>query len=253
MNKAVWKKLRQIYVFMEKVYPANWQTRWNKTPYMTSFADQEKIDEFVRKFGMLESVPGHVWACIGLWMNLRQLCPSLDRLVNSEEIYERLWAHDLGETYRGDISYAVKIHSRLDEGKEDERRDLIKLAKSLPLKERKKLLRWFDEFEEKQGEKNLELEVLVSRWIDNLQGDHFAIVFGNSLSRYSQTIEKIVTKRSALRSRILIDSLASFAKKSSRDKKLYVKAAEEVESVAKAHIELIRQKGIKVDLSALGF
>lgn len=253
MDTGIQKKLRQIYFFMEKVYPANWQTRWNKTPYMTSFAEQEKIDKFVSKVGMLESVPGHVWACIGLWMNLRQLCPNLDKLVDSEEIYERLWAHDLGETYRGDISYSVKIHSRLDEGKEEERKDLIKLAQNLPFRERKRLISWFDEFEEKEGEKDLKFEVLVSRWVDNLQGDHFAIVFGKNLSKYSETIEKIVSKRSALRSRTLIDSIKSYAKKSRVNEKLCAKAAEEVAAVATAHIELIRQKGITLELSQIGF
>ena len=56
MNKVVLKKLRQIYSFMERAYSANWQTRWNKTPYMTSFAEQEEIDKFVNKVGKLESV-----------------------------------------------------------------------------------------------------------------------------------------------------------------------------------------------------
>ena len=253
MVRGIREKLRRIYSFMESVYPANWQTRWNKTPYMTAFAEQEKIDMFVREVGMLESVPGHVWACIGLWMNLRQLCPNLNKLVNSEEIYERLWAHDLGETYRGDISYAVKIHSRLDEGKEEERIDLIKLARILPFRERKRLIRWFDEFEEKEDEKGIKLEVLVARWIDNLQGDHFAVVFGDNLSRYYETIEKIIKKRSAGRSKRLIVDLKQKAIDKKDKSQSYIKAAEEVLAVILAHIESIRKKNIKLDLSELGF
>ena len=253
MDKAARKKLSRIYSFMERAYPANWQTRWNKTPYMTSFAEQEEIDKFVNKIGKLESVPGHVWACIGLWMSLRQLCPNLDKLVNSEEIYERLWAHDLGETYRGDISYAIKIHSRLDEGKEEERKDLVKLTSNLPLKERERLIRWFDEFEEKEDEKGIKLEVLVARWIDNLQGDHFALVFGNNLARYKETLEKITKMRSAGRSKRLIDYLKQKAKDKNAKPQSYIKAAHEVRVVILAHIELIRSRVVKFDLSELGF
>lgn len=253
MDKTVRKRLREIYSFMEKVYPANWQTRWNKTQYMASFAEQEKIDKFVNKVGKFESVPGHVWACIGLWMSLRQLCPNLDKLVNSEEIYERLWAHDLGETYRGDISYAVKIHSRLDEGKDEERKDLIKLARNLPFRERKRLIRWFDEFEEKEDEKSVKLEVLVARWIDNLQGDHFVLVFGNDLDRYTKTLEKITKKRSAGRSKRLIDYLRQKAQTKKDKSQSYIKAAQEVRAVILAHITSIRKRSIKFDLSELGF
>src|SRR3989344_3267108 len=253
MDKVARKKLRQIYSFMERAYPANWQTRWNKTPYMTSFAEQEEIDKFVNKIGKLESVPGHVWACIGLWMSLRQLCPNLDKLVNSEEIYERLWAHDLGETYRGDISYAIKIHSRLDEGKEEERKDLVKLTSNLPLKERERLICWFDEFEEKKDEKGIKLEVLVARWIDNLQGDHFALVFGNNLARYKETLEKITKMRSAGRSKRLIDYLKQRTRSKKGNHQSYIKAAGDVRAVILAHIKFLSEKKIKLDLSELGF
>jgi len=229
--------LKQIYSFLAGVYPGNWQTRWGKTPYMSSFADQEDINNFVFSKGKFESVPGHVWACIGLWMQLRRICPNLNKLVDSEEIYERLWAHDIGETEMGDISLAVKIHGRLDEGKMDERKDFIKLTSSLPSREAKLLLGWFDEFEGVSEKENL-LETLVARWVDNLQGDHFALVFGNDLSRHSETIEKIVKKRSAARSRALVDYLGKSGKK---------RAANEVWEITKAHIQIIQEAGIKIN------
>lgn len=240
---------------MEQVYPGNWQTRWSKTPYMKVFAEQKDIDKFVKSVGKFESVPGHVWACIGFWMHLRKACRALDKLVNSQEIYERFWAHDIGETHRGDISYAVKIHTSLREGKEEEREDFIKLTKGLSKGERKTLLRWLDEFEGKVRERDLPLEVLVVRWIDNLEGDHFALTFGNNHRKYSDTIEKIVKKRSAARAKSLINYLtkhAKHAKKEKSKKSLYIKAAFEVKEVMKLHINLIKKAGVKIDFFELG-
>ena len=246
------EKLKRAYSFMARVYPANWQTRWGRTPYMRSFAQQRDINKFIRDVGKFESVPGHVWACIGLWMHLKGACPALDKLVDSLEVYERLWAHDIGETHKGDISYAVKIHTSLDEGKSEERSDFIKLTKGLHKRVRQRLLKWHDEFE-KEESSGLPLEVMVTRWVDNLEGDHFALTFGNSLGKYSDTIEKIVKKRSAERAKAIIDYLSKKAKRVKENKNLYKKAIGEVNEVMRFHTRLIRKKGIKLDLSELGF
>jgi hypothetical protein len=244
------KKLARIYLFFKSIYPANWQTRWSKTPYMKSFAQQSDIDKFVKRAGKFESVPGHVWACIGLWMHLRSACPSLDKLVNNQEIYERLWAHDLGETLSGDVSYAVKIHGRLDKGKDLERKGYVKIVKFLDKKDKTRLVRWFDEFE---GEKdNLGLEVLIARWIDNLEGDHFALTFGKSLSKHSELISEIVRKRSVARAESIISLLEKRGKRG-KNASLCKKAAEEVKEVMRFHLGFIRKKKIRINLSELGF
>ena len=243
-------QLEKSYSFFGSIYPANWQTRWSKTPYMKSFAQQGDIDKFVKKVGKFESVPGHVWACIGLWMHLRKVCPSLDKLVDSQEIYERLWSHDLGETLSGDISYAVKIQKRLDLGKDLERKGYIKILKPLDRKDRAKFVKWFDEFE---GEKSdLPLEVLIARWIDNLEGDHFVLTFGKSLSGYSKLIAEIIRKRSVARAGNLINLLEKMDKRGKKGK-FCKKAAGEVKEVMRFHIGLMRKRKIRLDLSELGF
>jgi len=252
MNKNINEKLKRAYSFMAQVYPANWQTRWGKTPYMSSFAQQSDINKFIKNRGKFETVPGHVWACIGFWMHLRQACSSLAKLTDSEEVYERLWVHDIGETHKGDISYAVKIHTSLDEGKSEERSDFIKLTKGLHKRVRQRLLKWHDEFEKKESS-GLPLEVMVVRWVDNLEGDHFALTFGNSLEKYSDTIEKIVKKRSAERAKAIIDYLSKKAKRVKENKNLYKKAIGEVSTVMRFNTRLFRKKGIKLDLSELGF
>ena len=252
MNKNINEKLKRAYWFMEQVYPANWQTRWGRTPYMKSFAQQSDVNKFIKSKGKFESVPGHVWACIGFWMQLRQACPSLDKLIDSEEVYERLWVNDIGETYQGDISYAVKIYTSLEEGKSEERSDFIKLTKGLSKRVRQRLLRWHDEFEKKES-LGLPLEAMITRWVDSLEGDHFALTFGNSLKEYSDTIEKIVKKRSAERAKAIIDYLFKKAKGVKESKNLYEKAIGEVGEVMRFHTRLIRKKGIKLDLSELGF
>lgn len=245
--------LRRVYEFMKGVYPANWQVRWGETPYMSSFSDQGEIDQFVSRSGKFESVPAHIWGCIGLWMNIRRICPSLDKLTDSTEVYERLWGHDLGETYLGDISLASKIHTDVNTGKVEEREEYTRLFAPLPEGQRERMIEWFDQFEHTEGGVRRPLEVLVARWIDHLQGDHFALVFGNDLEEYSPTIEKIVRKRSVLFSRILIDSLRLRAKEEPDKKDIFLQAADEVEDIARIHIEMIREAGIELDLTGLGF
>lgn len=147
MNKKISKQLSKMYDFMGKVYPANWQTRWGRTPYMGRFASQIEIDEFVQNSGRFETIPGHVWASMGLWNFTRRACPALDSLVNSTEVYERLWSHDLGETHQGDKSLYLKFHHQKDDGKEDERKNFVKMIDGLPEVWKTELLSWFDEFE----------------------------------------------------------------------------------------------------------
>lgn len=217
---------------------------------MKSFAQQRDINRFVKKVGKFESVPGHVWACIGLWMHIKDNCPSLDRLVNSQQVFERLWAHDLGETLSGDISYAVKIKKSLRLGKRVERKNYIKIIKPLDKKVRQKLTSWYDEFES-EG-RNLPIEALVARWIDNLQGDHFLLSFGNNLSKYSETIRNIVEARSVARAKSIIEFLEKSAMKA-KNVRIYKKAADDVKEVMRFHIGLMRKRKIRISLSELGF
>lgn len=88
------------------------------------------------------------------------------------------------------------------------------------------------------------IEDLIARWIDNLQGDHFALTFGNNLPEYSSVIEKIIKQRSILRSYRLINHLKQHQ---------LIEAAEEVDLVTKTHIGLIKQAGITINLAEFEF
>lgn len=80
--------------------------------------------------------------------------------------------------------------------------------------------------------------------MDNLQGDHFAMTFGNNLGKHSEAIEKVVKKRSAARARDLINFLQSDS---------HSQAAAEVGAVMQFHANKFREAGVELNLSELGF
>lgn len=215
---------------------------------MKSSEAKEEFENFVSTKGKIESVAGHVYMCIGFWIFLKDISPNLASVVNSEEVIERIWVHDIGETSVGDVSLASKIDN-VNLGKDQERTAYQELISPLPEPIKNRLISWFDDFEDGSGSKPL--EALVARWLDHLQGDHFALTFGIDLTNHSETIEKIIKKRSVLRSRELIDALKRRAQELDRNE--YGLAATEVQNIALAHIDLIREAGIKVDLTELGF
>lgn len=95
---------------MSEAYEGNWQNRWQGTPYL----------EKAVKSGKSESVVGHVWGAMEFWFQLRRVCPKLDSLVDSLQVYEVLLNHDLGETYAGDVPLYLKVYGKKD-NKEEER------------------------------------------------------------------------------------------------------------------------------------
>lgn len=243
LAKGIKDKISKAFSFMEKVYKANWTTRWENTPYMPSFAGQEKVRNFIENYGKFEPISGHTWAAIGFWIQLRNILPSLNKLVDSNEIIERLWYHDLGEILKGDVSEMTIIREGVEKKFEDERKSYSELINFLPKDDKERLLKWFYEFESDLHE-DLPLEAIVVRWIDNLQGDHFALTFGNNFQKSSPIIEKIVKKRSARTARMLIKILQKRRERT---------AAKEIDEVMRFHIEKIREAGVKLDLSGLGF
>src|SRR3989338_4634878 len=100
--KDLEKSLEGMYKFMALSYHGNWQYRWNGTPWL-----ENNI-----KSGRNEPITGHEWACIGFWFYLSRICPALSALVDKGEIYERLWSHDLGETFAGDISQFLQLNGK---------------------------------------------------------------------------------------------------------------------------------------------
>ncbi len=223
------KQLDGMYKVLSEAYKGNWQYRWHDTPYLKDAIESGKV----------ESIAGHVWGTMQFWFYLKRLCPNLDSLVDTIEIYEILLNHDLGETNSGDIPLYRKVHGESD-NREGQREDLKFISNGLP-ETRNKLLKWFDEFE--QSIESIDrLEVLVSKWIDNMQGNHFALTFGKNLPKYSKAINGILQMRFVVYTNRLIDVLRSGNQ---------TEAVSEVKEVAQHHAEQIKKAGIDFDTSKL--
>src|SRR5574340_1134190 len=178
-------QLDGIYLFLSEAYKGNWQYRWGGgIPYMNS----------VNKKGHQESILAHQWSMMALWYQLRRLCPNLDKVVSSEKIYEIILNHDLGETYTGDISVFAQVRDKIRDKHLLERQELAKMAKSLPKSSQKGMLAIFDQYEQ-EADQIKSPEVLLARFLDALQGDHFAMVFGDKLPKNNPIIKTIVQKR----------------------------------------------------------
>ncbi len=226
MNKELNSKIDGVYRLMADAYNGNWKFRWGGTPYF----DTDKT-------GSVESVVAHEWGCSLFWLVLRRACPALDKAVNSNEVYEILLTHDLGETHQGDISRFRQLQGH-GEGKHLSERDAIDLmTQPVESDTRLAILNWFDEFE-KRPEEMTKLEVLVAKFIDSLQGDHFALTFGHDLPANSELISKIVNKHTVPYARRLMEVL---------EQKGHFEAKEEVLQIFRHHIEGMSAVGIKLD------
>ena len=228
-GKEIKSSLDGMYQLLSEPYKGNWQYRWQDTPY---------LEEAV-KSGKVESVVGHVWGTMEFWFQLRRLCPKLDSLVDTTEVYEILLNHDLGETNAGDIPLYRKVHGAKD-NKEGERSDLEQISGNLP-ETQQELLTWFDEFEQ-EVEKIDRLEVLVAKWMDNLQGNHFALTFGRNLPEYSEPINGILQMRFVAYTNRLLGVLEG---------RNEAEAVNEVRQVAQHHADIIKATGIDFDTSNL--
>lgn len=228
-DKTTNKSLNSIYKFMADTYHGNWQYRWGKTPWM-----QKHI-----KIGRNESISGHQWACIGFWFHLSRVCPSLEALVDTKEIYERLWSHDLGETFEGDVPQFDQLSGRGVNKHITERKEIEKMGKQIPRKILKQMLDWFTEFEE-DFENMDNLEVLVAKFIDTVQGNHYAVVFGNNLSEHSQAIDKIVGRSLIPIATRLLEILRQRGHK---------KAHQEVMNVTTHLLKFFKKAGVKINFN----
>jgi 5'-deoxynucleotidase YfbR-like HD superfamily hydrolase len=228
MSKEIKKEIEATYAFMSNVYLGNWQYRFKGTPHMSNMLKQNKK----------ESILAHELSCIGFWFNLRKVCPNLNKLVNSEKIYEILWGHDLGEILAGDISLTHQVKGKGNDKNKNERREIIKMAGKIPKQTLSELLENFDAFEKKIEEID-DLEILICKLIDNIQGHHFALVFGNDFYEHSEIINKILNYSFVPRARRLLKIL-----KERKHKKAY----EEVESIINSFIEMFRKSGVKLKL-----
>ncbi len=224
---AISKVLDEINIFMGRVYHGNWKNRWADTPFMTEF----------NASGKSESILGHMWALKELWFQIKQVCPELNKVVNSELLYEKIMNHDLGETNdEGDISMTRQLRGEGQNKKLTEREQLLSLTDSLSEKTQSIILNNFDEFEE-APENISNIETLVAKYLDTLQGDQFALIFGNNLPDNSELIDKIIKFRFVKYSQRLIEVL---------DEKGYIDASDEVVIIANHHLGQIRSAGIRI-------
>ncbi len=228
-QKKTEKLIIGMYKLLSQAYKGNWQNRWRDTPYFKHAFDQGKV----------ESIAGHAWAAMEFWFLLRRICPKLDSLVNSMEVYEILLNHDLGETDKGDVSLYQKIKGAADD-KMAERQGVEKLSQQLP-EIKRELLGWFDEFEG-EVEKIEKLEILLAKWIDNLQGNHFALTFGKRLPQFSKEINSILQIRFIPYTNRLIHALEERGEKG---------AIKEVKQITQQHAKFIKAAGINLDTSRL--
>ena len=223
------KQIDGMYRLLAEAYTGNWQNRWEGTPYLQSALDKGKV----------ESITGHSWGTMEFWFLLRRVCPNLESLVSSVEVYEILLNHDLGETHKGDVPLYRKINGEVDD-KMIERQGVEILSEQLP-DTRRELLGWFDEFETEIDRVD-KLEILVAKWIDNLQGNHFALTFGKELPTYSKPMNSILQIRFVPYTNRLIQVLEERGEK---------EAIKEVKEIARYHTELIKARVINFDTSKL--
>lgn len=183
MKKNSDKKLDTIYRFMAETYEGNWSYRWGGVPWMKHRA----------KAGKNESILAHEWACMGFWLVLKDVCPALRALVDTTEIYERVWGHDMGETFIGDISQFRQLRGAGKDKHVLEQEEIRRMTAALSPQTARKLQKYSLYFE-KPIEKVTKLEVLVAKLIDTIQGNHFAFVYARGLTKDPDRVAKIVER-----------------------------------------------------------
>jgi 5'-deoxynucleotidase YfbR-like HD superfamily hydrolase len=213
-----------MYELMNRTFPGNWQYRMGATPYGATSA----------KAGKRESIAGHMWMCMVTWMQMKVICPALAKLVNSEELYEILMVHDLGETVTGDVSNFQQLQGH-GVGKEDiEREEIRMLTDCLPEELQSRILTLFEGFEAPLDQIT-QIEYLVAKFIDIVEGDQFALAFGNDLPQYAVPIQAILDKKFKPRALRLITVLKQRG---------FDEAAEEVRLMSVSHADAITKAGV---------
>lgn len=218
------RKLNGISNFVINSLKANFNFRFRDEPYMLSSFKEDRR----------ESIAGHMWGVSVLWLALRDYCPKLSSLVNSEKIFEILLCHDLGEIIRGDTPIYEQYLT--GESKKDiERKDLEILVKDLSKKSQKKILENFDKFE--NIEQTTDLEILVARLMDSLQGSFFVFAHGNNLVELAD-LRNVLTKKHFGG---VVERLFKVL-----DDKQEKQAKEEIKNLLEDHIKLWSEIGVKI-------
>jgi len=115
------------------------------------------------------------------------------------------------------------------------------MAGKIPKRTLKILLKNFDAFEKKY-EDTENIEILVCRLVDTIQGNHFGLVFGNDYKINSDLINKILNRSLIRIARRFLMVL---------EKKGHKKAYEEVDLVVKYFIDLFKKSGAELKLEKI--
>lgn len=215
------KSFNQIFEFLAHLYRGNWEYRWGQVPFMDQDSNSLKG----------ESILAHQWSCITLWMLLKDQLPALSKLVDSARLYECLAIHDIGEIVVGDVPKVEQLKVGSNRKQEIERREIDTDIENLPPELQTLIRNYYHDytFEEKP-----DITTLLARYLDNMQGNHFGLVYGKDLSKYSALISKIVDKYFLPIAKKLFDLASS----------LDPKAGNEIQSLTDYHLEAIRKAGI---------
>ncbi len=220
-----------MFEFMTRTFPGNWQYRCGDTPYMLA-AEQG---------GKRESIVGHVWACIGMWMQMRAICPALAALVDTDELNQIFWVHDLGETITGDVSSYQQLQGLGTDKHLLEHEEIRMLTDCLPKGIQENYLTVFDAFEQPLAEMT-KLEYLVAKFIDIVEGNHFVLSYGVDLGSHSTAVAAILEKKLTPRTLRLLSVLQEGG---------HTAAYVEVRVLAKSHVELFQKAGVTYSIEGI--
>ena len=82
-----------------------------------------------------------------------------------------------------------------------------------------------------------DLEILLAKFIDILQGDHFALTFGNDLSKHADIIRRIVNEKFTACVKRFVEVLEKMGRS---------EACKELLEIERFHINQIREAGIDI-------
>lgn len=226
MDLTLTKKYTQIFDFLAHLYRGNWEYRWKKVPFM----DQDSNDQ------KGESILAHQWSCISLWILLKPTMPALAKIIDSAKLYECLAMHDIGEIVVGDVPKIEQLKVGSSRKQEIERRELDADIENLPNDVQTLIRNYYHDY---TFEEFPNITTLLARYLDNIQGNHFGLVYGHDLPEHSDLISKIVKSYFLPISNQLFDLATS----------LDSQAGVEIKSLTDYHLQTIAIAGINLDFN----
>jgi 5'-deoxynucleotidase YfbR-like HD superfamily hydrolase len=216
------QKFEQVFTFMSRLYAGNWVYRWAKVPFIEQKGGEDRG----------ESVLTHQYSCIALWSLLQKIMPAISKVIDSTRVTDMLMYHDIGEIGLGDTPLVTQLSQGSESKNQSESVQIDEYAKLLPEELREWMTESFKSFT--YGENNT--EALMARYINAVQGNHFALTFGKDLEAHNELIQKIVNQFFMPIARELFTELG----------KLSVDAGNEIEALTQFHLEAIKAKNIRL-------